>query len=166
MWNHCTLNNGIEKNDINIPAPHNIPFTNSLSPYGIVRGEAFPLKQNLMKPYPGRGQTPEEGIFNYYLSKARQTSENAFSILAAGFQIYKHAINTSPKNVRDIVLANIALHDFLRETAQETYSPLSYLTERMREPAQYCKVSGLITHMMVSKDCKQLPEATLKQPRL
>lgn len=77
----------------------------------------------MMKPYPGRDQTPERRIFNYRLSRARRTSENAFGILSAKFQIFKHAINTSPENVKDIVLATVALHNFLRTTSKETYSP-------------------------------------------
>uniref|UniRef100_A0A0P4WI79 DDE Tnp4 domain-containing protein n=1 Tax=Scylla olivacea TaxID=85551 RepID=A0A0P4WI79_SCYOL len=60
VWNKYTLNSVIERNDINIPAPHNIPFTNRLSPYIIVGDETFPLKQNLMKPHPGHGQTLEQ----------------------------------------------------------------------------------------------------------
>lgn len=127
VWNKCTLNDGIERNDINIPSPHNTLLTNRLSPYVIVGDEAFPLKQNLMKPYPGHSQTPEQQIFYYYLSRARQTCENAFGILAAKFQVFEHAINTSPKNVRVIVLTTVALHNFLRETAQETYSPIELL---------------------------------------
>lgn len=101
VWNKCTLNNGIERNDMNLPAPQNIPFNNRLIPYVIVGDEAFPLKQNSMKHYPVHGQTSEEEIFNYSLSRARRTSENAFGILVARFRVFKHAINTSPKNVRD-----------------------------------------------------------------
>ncbi|MPD06522.1 hypothetical protein E2C01_102336 [Portunus trituberculatus] len=55
------------------------------------------------------------------------TSENAFGILAARFQMFKHAINTSLKNVRDIVLATVALLDSLRDAARETYSPTELL---------------------------------------
>lgn len=71
VWNQCTLNNATERNDINTPAPHTIPFTDRFSQYVIVGDEAFPLKQNLMKSYPGCGQTSEQCIFSYRLSRAR-----------------------------------------------------------------------------------------------
>ena len=97
VWDHCSLKNGLENNVIRIPAPESIPFTNRQSPYVIIGDDAFPLKPYLMKPYAGRGLTPEQIIFNYRLSRARRISENAFGILAARFQIFKKPINTFHK---------------------------------------------------------------------
>ena len=57
-------------------------------------------------------------MYNYRLSRARRTSENAFGILAGRFQIFKKPINTS-ENVKDIVLATVVLHNYLQENASE-----------------------------------------------
>ena len=100
---------------LNVPQPQNIPFSGKKCPYVFVGDAAFPLKEYLMKPYPGRGETEETRIFNYRLSRARRTSENAFGILAARFQVFRQPIKTTPKHATDITLAAVALHNLLRE---------------------------------------------------
>lgn len=51
-------------------------------PFTFLGDEAFPLKENLMKPYPRKGITHDERIFNYWICQARRVVENAFGILA------------------------------------------------------------------------------------
>ena len=54
-------------------------------PHVIVANEAFPLKHNIMTPYPRGTQVNlprEEAIFNYRLGRAWMPVENAFGILA------------------------------------------------------------------------------------
>ncbi|KAG0720457.1 Protein ALP1-like [Chionoecetes opilio] len=118
VWDRCGLKDALEKARLNIPPVASLPFSNRQCAYVIVGDDAFPLKKHLMKPYPGRDLTDEKLVFNYRLSRARRTSENAFRILAGRFQVFKEAINTSPDNVKDIVLATLALHNYLRVHAE------------------------------------------------
>lgn len=85
--------------------------------------DAFPLKPYLMKPYPGRNQTNEERIFNYRLSSARRTFENAFGIMSAQFQVFRTPIRTSADIAKDITLAAEVLHNYSRSTSRESYAP-------------------------------------------
>ena len=47
------------------------------------------------------------------LSRARRVIENAFDILASRFRLIRRPINNIPENVKHIVKAAVALHNFL-----------------------------------------------------
>lgn len=64
-------------------------------PYCIVSYAAFPLKQNLMRPYPGRNLPHVYENSNYRLSIARRIAENVFGIVAALFKSTKLRQNTA-----------------------------------------------------------------------
>lgn len=54
-------------------------------PFFFVADEAFPLRENVMKPFskPRAGHlSREERIFNYRLSRARRIIENTFGIMS------------------------------------------------------------------------------------
>ena len=56
-------------NDGTLHLPPSKPISNSSSmvslPYCFVADEAFPLKMNIMRPYPGRGLTEDNKVFTY-----------------------------------------------------------------------------------------------------
>lgn len=117
---------------LNLPEPCSLPGDNILLPYAIIADDAFPLKSNIMKPYPGRNLTYEKKVFNYRLSRARRIVENAFGILVHRFRILLNIIPLSVEKVELIVYACCLLHNFLiRRNAQWYMSP-----ERMQQCAQ------------------------------
>mgnify|MGYP001555480935 CR=1 FL=1 len=72
---------------VQIPPPCIIPGYEEGGevPYVIVADAAFPLRPDLLRPYPGARTTilePKQRIFNYRLSRARNTVECAFGILS------------------------------------------------------------------------------------
>lgn len=82
-------------------------------PYFIIEDEAFPLKTNIMRPYPGKNTDTEQRIFNYRLSRARRVVENAFGILSNRFRIDHTTITGGVQLADRIVKATVVLHNFL-----------------------------------------------------
>ncbi|XP_047485914.1 protein ALP1-like [Penaeus chinensis] len=123
VWDKCTLRECIERQQLQIPPSEDLPFTNTKAPYVIVSDDAFPLKTYLMKPYPGRNITKEQTIFNYRLSRARRVSENAFGILASKFRVLMQPIASKPDNIKDIIMATVVLHNFLRVKSGKPVRP-------------------------------------------
>ena len=113
----------VETQKIGIPEPvkHSTCDFDPL-PYFLVGDEIFPLKTWLMRPYPGT-LDKEQRIFNYRLSRARRTIENAFAILCARRRIFYTPIRAKVEN---FVLACLALHNYLRLTDNASYCPSGF----------------------------------------
>ncbi|GFQ92637.1 DDE Tnp4 domain-containing protein [Trichonephila clavata] len=62
----------LEKGTLDLPCPVEIPGTTKMLPFLFIGDEAFPLKSNLMRPYPGVELLKDKAIFNYRLSRARR----------------------------------------------------------------------------------------------
>lgn len=92
-------------------------------PYCMVGDEAFPLRTYLMRPYPGRGLGEDKRVFNYRLSRARRTIENAFGIMAARWRLFLQPINADPDNVVTYIKATLCLHNLLRSKESSVYCP-------------------------------------------
>ena len=109
-------------NDMDVPPPKTIAGAEHLGslPYVIVADEAFPLKPNIMRPYPKMkaATLPRDmQIFNYRLSRARRIVENCFGILAQRFRLYNRRLQLKPETVKIIVKATCVLHNYLRENS-------------------------------------------------
>lgn len=106
------LNNG----SLQLPESKLLPGQNTKTPYVFIGDEAFPLMPNLMRPYPKARVTGnfQNKVFNYRLSRARQTVECSFGILAARFRVYKRPFECKLDTIDRIVLATIVLHNYLR----------------------------------------------------
>ena len=85
IFANCALGKALNGNLLDLPLAKFLPKAPELGPipHVIVGDEAFPLKTNLLRPYPGHDLNDEKRIFNYRLSRARRIVENVFGILAA-----------------------------------------------------------------------------------
>eukprot|EP00794_Sanderia_malayensis_P002882 gene2882-3334_t len=73
--------------------------------YHVIGDDAFPLRNDIMKPFPFRQPVHEQQISNYRLSSARRVVENAFGILANRFRVLLTKIALEPKKAEKVVLA-------------------------------------------------------------
>ncbi|GFX58656.1 DDE Tnp4 domain-containing protein [Trichonephila clavipes] len=108
----------IKNNTFNVPPPKALPGTDTVIPHVIVGDEAF-LRyiKNLMKPYPRQQSLHDasKAIYNYRLSRARRTTENAFGILCSYFRLFFRPISTAPETTEKIIICACILHNILRE---------------------------------------------------
>jgi hypothetical protein len=68
-----TLSKLLEANKLGIPEEKNLPNSDQKVPYVFIGDEAYPLKENLMKPYSGKALDESQETFNTRLSRARKT---------------------------------------------------------------------------------------------
>ena len=140
VWANCEFSKKIASGDIIFPSPK--PLPNSMDPvwehhevlkkkmpFVIVGDSAFPLTENIMKPYPAKDLTDIRRIFNYRLSRFRRISENAFGILVNRFRIFSKRIDLEPNTVVIIVRAALVLHNLLMSKSTESYSPPGFADE-------------------------------------
>lgn len=94
----------------------------------IVADDAFPLRTNILKPY-GRSTnlSRKQKILNYRLSRARRVVENAFGILVSRFRIFERPISVGITSVNAVVKAALSLHNWLKMSSSEAYTPTGYL---------------------------------------
>lgn len=120
VFRHSEFGQLIIDHDVPVPLPKVLPRdTGSPFPHFFVADEAFPQRVNLMRPYPRAQQLSlEEKVFNYRLSRARFTIENAFGLLAAKWRIFHREIETScAEHAESIVKAAVVLHNYVLMTA-------------------------------------------------
>ena len=78
MLKESVFGKAFEQHLFNYPAAKRIPGCRlDKVPYFLVGDEIFPLKDWLMRPYPGK-LDEASNIFNYRLSRAMRVIENAF----------------------------------------------------------------------------------------
>ena len=119
IFKHSALGVAFVNGQLNIPGPKRLPGwpQGAGIPHCIVGDEAFPLRMDLMRPFP-RGKKEnrlpyEKTIFNYRVSRARRISENAFGILVQRFRVFDRRICMDDHNVVKIVKATCVLHNYL-----------------------------------------------------
>ena len=120
VFRNSNLGTRFMQGHLDVPAPKALPNFPNMGdlPHCLVGDEAFPLRMDLMRPYPraARAALPQDQlVFNYRLSRARRIMENTFGILAQRFRIYNKRMQLSDYNADIIIKATCALHNFLTE---------------------------------------------------
>jgi hypothetical protein len=127
-FDQCSLNEAVEAGQLQIPGSSNPPGCEIISPYFFVGDEAFPLRPWLMRPIPGRSlENDQQRIYNYRLSRARRTIENAFGILVSRWRILNRSLNMKVEHAENVILACCILHTFLHTKSTALYPPPNFI---------------------------------------
>ncbi|CAI5656484.1 unnamed protein product [Oreochromis niloticus] len=82
-------------------------------PHVFVADEAFPLRRELMRPFPGRLVPLEKRIFNYRLSRVWLIVEGAFGIHSSQWKLYRRSMELRPEIAEKCVKATCVLQNVL-----------------------------------------------------
>ncbi|KAL2092734.1 hypothetical protein ACEWY4_012532 [Coilia grayii] len=117
---NSTFGKNLQMGKLGLPPDDLLPGAEHLGPqpFAFVGDEAFPLRRNLLRPFPGH-QSGSHRVFNYRLSHARLVVENTFGILTSQWRLYRGVIEISPSNVDACIKATCVLHNFIRRTTSE-----------------------------------------------
>lgn len=120
--------------------------------------EAFALHENIMKPYPQRQLTKEKRIFNYRLSRARRTVENAFGILSNRFRIFLTPINLQVEKIDWVVTASCVLHNYLRHKATQLRTLVTSTLQDTNQPEETGQLSSVEATLFSSRTTARAKE--------
>ena len=144
VFNCSTFGKKLLAGKLAIPPNDCIPGTDIELPYTFVADDAFPLKENIMKPFEHRQLSHEKEIFNYRLSRARNSVECSFGRIAQMWRILLRQIDAQPPAATEIVKSITVLHNFIIDN-----EPHRLLTETQeiqqlpsREPLNYQNVQS------------------------
>ncbi len=126
LFAHSDLCIAMDQGLLDFPQPEPLPKSDILTPYMSVGDETYPLKNDLMKPYPFRQMEHGQRILNYRLSRARRVVENAFGILANRLRVFRSTICLEPDKVIKITMASLCIHNFLCKCRSDTYTPPAF----------------------------------------
>jgi len=115
IFMHSKLGNRLDQKKLNVPPSTVLPGTTNVVPYVILGDEAFPLKEYLMRPYPGKQlHDNSRRIYNYRHYRGRRVVENTFGILTQKYRVYNRRIQAKPEKVNYIILANCVFNNFIK----------------------------------------------------
>ena len=115
IFTNSDFGSALAENRLHCPESDYLPGTTVSSRYCFIGDEAFPLRSNLQRPFPGKGLPETSRVYNYRLSRARRVVENAFGILSARWRFLRAPIQAKPEKASEFILAAVALHNWLKK---------------------------------------------------
>ncbi|XP_066583085.1 uncharacterized protein [Prorops nasuta] len=94
IFKSSIVGNKFNNKETNLPDPEPLTIDGPPLPYGLVRDEAFPLTDYLLRPYSAKGVlNSRKTVFNYRLSRSRKVIENSFDILVSRWRVLKDKLS-------------------------------------------------------------------------
>lgn len=114
IWKRGPLHRKLLQGRAGLPAPEPLPGHRTPVPWFFVGDAAFALEPWLQKPFPHRGSTRAERLYNYRFSRARRIVENGFGILVGHWRCLTTTLGQAPENVVKITVSCLTLHNLIR----------------------------------------------------
>lgn len=117
VFKNTVIHHRMQANRLGLPPAKPLANRQKEVPYIFLADEAFPLTENIMKPYAGLyPQGSRERTFNYQLSRARRVVENVFGIMSSVFRVLRKPLLLEPQKAEVVVMTIVHLHNFLRKS--------------------------------------------------
>lgn len=126
IFKNISFGEKLFKKELDIPEATPYPGTNSPKPFTLLGDEAFPLCENIMRPFSNPATHGEE-VYNLRHSRARMNVECAFGMLRSKFRLFDSSICCSIETIIHVVKACCILHNFIRVN-DKTHVRESYFT--------------------------------------
>lgn len=120
IFTESEIGTALKTDKLNIPkGKMKLPGSNENTNFCFIGDEGFPLSKHFMRPFSGRNLNDRKRIFNYRLSRARRTIENAFGILVSRWRVLRRPICMHPETVDKIIMSTVCLHNFLKNRDEQ-----------------------------------------------
>ena len=140
--------------DLNLP-PHKIvpAFPEAgLLPHCIIADDTFPLRPDLLKPFPrgaqGHKLAGDQLIFNYRPSRARHIVENALGILVQYWRVFDRRMYLSTHNATLVIQAATVLQNYLTSRNPDANNIMNRLNPNGTE---YNPETGALCNLRLSQ---------------
>ena len=121
IFSSSELGQKFEKDELCLPPNEALPGTDIKVPFCFVADDAFPLRTNLQKPFPLRGLSRSQRIYNYRLSRARRIIECTFGIMSQKWRVLLTGMWCESATAHAATRAIVVLHNFLRQRGDRQY---------------------------------------------
>ncbi|XP_053691921.1 uncharacterized protein LOC128740406 [Sabethes cyaneus] len=112
-FNASALYQLIKTGNLDIPPDSNLPGSDIFVPHVFLADEAYPLLQNILRPYARRICGKNEEYFNSRLSRARKSIECAFGAISSKWRLLRKPIETDVKSAEIITKAICILNNII-----------------------------------------------------
>ncbi|XP_045775421.1 uncharacterized protein LOC123874228 [Maniola jurtina] len=133
---NSTLFDMIRDGTLSLPQAIPLQGRNTPVPFYFIGDDAFPISQNIIKPFFGyHAKGSPERVFNYRLSRGRMVVEDAFGILSNKFRILHSRIGLQNEKAKIVVMACVHLHNFMKRNERTTDGVLNEMQQNIPQIA-------------------------------